>query len=254
MTRDSFSLKGKVSIVTGASRGIGKAIALAFARAGADVAVCSRSLEDGSLASTAKEIQALGRHTLALPCDISHKPDVDNMVEKVVKEFGRVDILVNNAGNYYRGPLLTTSEQDWDRIIDTHLKGCFFCCQAVGARMVAQKSGAIINIASGTTQKALPETGLYSLAKVGVIQLTKTLAVELGPFNIRVNGINPGLTQTKLLDGWFSEENFKMAATQVPLRRISVPEDMTGAAVFLASEAASFVTGHIITVDGGRFL
>ena len=249
-----FSLQGKVAIVTGGKRGIGRAIALALAEAGADVAVCSRGLEGGELRDVAGEIEKLGRRSLAVQADITCKSDVDNLVQRVVDEFGHIDILVNNAGNYIRAPLLETREDDWDAIIDTHLKGYLFCCQAVGNKMVAQKKGSIVNIASALTVRPAPGRGAYSIAKAGVIMLTRVLALELGSHNIRVNAISPGMTRTKLVESWFSEEAFKQIETEIPLGRLARPEDITGAAVFLASDASSYVTGQTIVVDGGRFV
>ena len=249
-----FGLQGKIAIVTGGKSGIGRAIALALAEAGADVAVCGRVLEDGELQAVADEIKRLGRRSLAVRADISRRTDVNNLVQRVVSEFGGIDILVNNAGNYFMAPLLETPEDDWDRIIDTHLKGYYLCCQAAGKKMVAQKRGNIINIASAVTKKVNPRAGVYCIAKGGVIMLTKVLAVELAPYNIRVNAISPGLMRTKLLEPWLTDEVFKRVEPQIPLGRIAQPDDMTGAAIFLASDASSFITGQTIVVDGGRYL
>jgi NAD(P)-dependent dehydrogenase (short-subunit alcohol dehydrogenase family) len=249
-----FGLHGKVAIVTGGKSGIGKAIALALAGAGADVAVCGRVLEDGQLRAVADEVQRLGRRSLAVRTDISRKADVDNLVKTVVNEFGGIDILVNNAGNYFMAPLVETPEDDWDRIINTHLKGYYFCCQAAGKIMAARKRGNIINIASAVTHKVTPRAGVYCIAKGSVIMLTRVLAVELAPYNIRVNAISPGLVKTKLLEAWFSDEAYKRIEPQVPLGRMAQPDDMTGAAIFLASDASSFITGQTIVVDGGRYL
>jgi len=254
MTISDFSLPGKVAIVTGGKSGIGRAIALALAEAGADVAVCSRGLEDGELRNVAAQIEKLGRRSLAVRADITCQSDVDSMVKGVVDEFGHLDILVNNAGNYLRAPLLEMSKDDWDAIIDTHLKGYMFCCQAAGNIMVEQKRGSIINIASALTVKPAAGRGAYSIAKAGVVMLTRVLALELGCHNIRVNAISPGMTRTKLIESWFSEEAFQQIATEVPLGRLAKPEDITGAAVFLASDASSYITGQTILVDGGRFV
>lgn len=248
----SFSLEGKAAIVTGGKRGIGKAIALAFAEAGADVAVCSRALEDGQLRAVADEIQALGRRSLAVQANITRRADVDNLVQRVIDEFGRIDILVNNAGGLIRAPLLELCEDDWDKTIDTDLKGCYLCCQAVGRRMVEQRRGNIINIASDLTTKAVPQMGVYSAAKAGVLMLTRVLAVELASHNIRVNAISPGLARTELSDwAWSNPEILKEMVATRPLGRIAEPADMVGAAIFLASDASSYITGHTILVDGG---
>ncbi len=245
------SLEGKVAIVTGGKRGIGRAIALALAEAGADVAICSRVLEDGELQTVADEIQRLGRRSLAVQADISRKADVDNLMERVVGEFGAIDILVNNAGIYFQASFLEASESDWDKVINTDLKGYYFCCQAAGKRMAVQKRGNIINITSGVTIKAHPQVSLYSIAKAGVVMLTRVLAVELAPYNIRVNAISPSMVKTKLIEPWFSEDALEQEKHEIPLGRVAEPVDMTGAAVFLASDASGFITGQTIVVDGG---
>jgi NAD(P)-dependent dehydrogenase (short-subunit alcohol dehydrogenase family) len=246
-----FGLHGKVAIVTGGKSGIGRAIALALAEAGADVAVCGRVLEDGQLRAVAGEIQRLGRRSLAVRADISRKTDVDDLVQMVVNEFGEIDILVNNAGIFFEASFLEASEDNWDKVIDTDLKGYYFCCQAAGKIMVAQKRGNIINITSGVTMKAHPQVSLYSIAKAGVVMLTKVLAVELAPYNIRVNAISPSLVKTKLIEPWFSEDALEQEKHEIPLGRVAEPVDMTGAAVFLASDSSSFITGQTIVVDGG---
>ncbi len=251
MSIPDFSLEGKVAIITGGSRGIGKAIALTFAEAGADVVVCSRVV--GELQAVAEEIQGLGRRSLAVQTDITQKTDVDNLVQKVMEQFGAIDILVNNAGILIMAPFLELREDDWDKTIDTHLKGYYFCCQAVGKRMVERKGGNIINIASGWAMKAGREAGVYCIAKAGVVMLTKVLALELASYNIRANAIAPGWVRTKMIDYLLSDpEGLKQEETQIPLGRIAEPGDIVGAALFLASEASNYITGHTILVDGGE--
>jgi len=249
----SFSLEGKVAIVTGGKRGIGKAIALAFAEAGADVAVCSRVIKDGELQAVANEIQGLGRRSLAVQADITRKTDVDNLVQRVVDEFTAIDILVNNAGIYFVDPpLLDVPEGDWDKIINVNLKGHYLCSQAVGKRMVDRKAGNIINIASELAIKPISEAGVYCIAKAGVVMLTRVLAKELASYNIRVNAIAPGAARTKILEYLLSDpEALKQCEAQIPLGRIAEPGDIIGTALFLASEASSYITGHTILVDGG---
>ena len=252
MSNSIFSLDGKTAIVTGGKQGIGKAIALALAQAGADVAVCGRVLEDGKLKAVADEIQGLGRRSLAVQTDITRRNDVDNLIQKVTDEFGRIDIMVNNAAVRVMAPLLELSEADWDKTIDTDLKGYYFCCQAVGKRMVTQKSGNIINIASGLASKAVPLQGVYSAAKAGVLMMSRVLAVELAQHNIRVNAISPGLIKTDMTkQDWSDPEILKQIAATRPLGRLGEPADVAGAAVFLASDASSYITGHSILVDGG---
>jgi len=248
-----FSLAGKVAIITGGKRGIGRAIALAFAEAGADIVVCSRVVEDGELGAVAEEIQRLGRHSLAVQTDITRKTDVDNLVQRVMDEFGGIDILVNNAAMNIRAPLLDLREDGWDRIINTDLKGYYLCCQAVGKTMVDRKRGNIINMASITAMKARQKMGAYCIAKAGVVMLTRVLALELASYNIRVNAIAPSTVKTKFSEILWSEpETLKRIEAEIPLGRLAEPGDIIGAALFLASDASSYITGHTIIVDGGR--
>ena len=253
MTIPSLSLEGKVAIVTGGKRGIGKAIALAFAEAGADVVVCSRAIEDGELLAVADEIGRLGRRSLAVQADMTKKTDVDNMVQKVVDEFGGIDILVNNAGTVIRKPLFGFEEEEWDEVIDNNLKGPFMCSNAVAKRMVDQKRGNIINIASRAALRPSRNLGPYPIAKAGVILLTRILAVELASYNIRVNAIAPGVVKTKFNEVlWSNPESLRKIEALTPMGRLAEPSDMVGSALFLASDASSYVTGHTLLVDGGR--
>ena len=247
-----FPLPGKVAIVTGARRGIGKAIALALAEAGADIAVCDRVIEDGELNAVAEEVKRLGRRSLALQADITQKADVDGLVQRVVDEFGVIDILVNNAAMNIRVPLLELREDGWDRVINTDLKGYFLCSQAVGRRMVEQKRGNIINIASTAAIKAAPEMGAYCIAKAGVVMLTRVLAVELAQYNIRVNAVAPYMVKTKFSQLlWSDPETLKQLESEIPLGRLAETGDIIGSVLFLASDASSYITGHTIIVDGG---
>lgn len=247
-----FSLAGKVALVTGGKRGIGKAIALMFAEAGADVAVCSRGIEDGELESVAAEIKKLGRRSLAIQADTNRKADVDPMVERVVAELGGIDILVNNAGIIVRAPILETSEEDLDRLLGIDLKAYILCAQAAGKIMVKQKKGNIINISTQHAFKANPGFGAYGIAKAGVLLLTRVLARELGAFGIRANGIAPGLTRTEFSrPTWTNTNLLKEIEASLPLGRIGEPEDIAKAALFLASDVSSYVTGHTILMEGG---
>ncbi len=253
MSIPDFSLAGKVAIVTGGKRGIGRAIALAFAEAGADVAVCGRVIEDGALGAVAEEIRRLGRHSLAVQADVSQKGDVDNLVQKVMEQFGAIDILVNNAGIVIRAPLLDMSEEDWDKVIDIDLKGCYLCAQAVGKRMVERKKGSIINITSSHAFKVSPGVVAYGVAKAGVVMLTRGLAQELGKYNIRANAIAPILVKTEMTQSrWSDPEFLKKREARIPLGRAAEPDDIIGAALFLASEASSLISGHTILLDGGE--
>jgi len=255
MTKPNFSLKDKVAIVTGAKRGIGKEIALTFAEAGADVAVCSRAVEDGQLEAVAREIQGLGRRSIAVQADVGVKADVDRMVQKVIDEFGRIDILVNDAGVNIKHLAFDFPEEDYDKLMNTNLKGCFLCCQAVGKRMKEAGKGVIVNVASevGLQQvNAMPELSVYSMTKAGIVMLTTVLSKEWGPYGIRVNAIAPNSTRTPMSVVWDSPEAEKAVAKTIPLGRVAEPSDQAAAVLFLASEAAGYISGVTLRVDGGK--
>jgi NAD(P)-dependent dehydrogenase (short-subunit alcohol dehydrogenase family) len=247
-----FPLKGRVAIITGGKRGIGKAIALTFAGAGASVIVCSRASRDGELQAVADEIKRLGHNALAVAADVSNQADVNRMVTQVMDEFGAIDILVNNAAVPIRAPLMDTSEADWDRVMNVDLKGYYLCAQACGRVMMAQKRGNIINIASRLGIKATPDMGAYSVAKAGELMLTRVLALELASYHIRVNAIAPGLVETEgSAHLWSQPEVKRQFESVIPLGRIALPGDIAAAALFLASDASSYITGHTMVVDGG---
>ncbi len=247
----NLSLAGKVAIVTGSSRGIGKAIALTFAGAGADVVVCSRDL-DGKLGSAADEIRALGQRSLAVPADISQKTAVDNLVKKTVAEFGTIDILVNNAGTILRGSVTEHSEEDWDKVLDTNLKGYFLCSRAAAKVMIERKRGNIISTASMRGVVATTGRISYIVSKAGVIMLTRVLALELASYNIRVNAIAPGWIRTDLTDPvWRNPEARKEVDATIPMGRWGTVDEMASVALFLASDASSYVNGHTVLADGG---
>lgn len=251
----AFSLEGKVAVVTGGKRGIGKAISLAFAEAGADVVVCSRAIEDGELTAVAGEIERTGKRSLAVQADITRRADVDNLIQGTMDEFGHIDILVNNAAIYTTAPLLELREEEWDNIMNTDLKGYYFCCQAAAARMVEQKKGNIINIASTSAFRAVKDDGAYSIAKAGVVMLTKMLAVELASHNIRVNAIAPWWVKTTMSEPWLGDpDSLRRIETEAPMRRVGEPHDIVGPALFLASDASGYITGHTIAVDGGSLI
>lgn len=250
MTVPRLSLEGKVAIVTGSSRGIGRAIALGFAEAGADVVVCSRTLSD--LEKVAEEIRALGRRSLAVETNIATKSDVDNLVAKTVEEFGTIDILVNNAAMNIMRPLIELREDGWDKVMNVGLKGYYLCSQAAAKVMIERKKGNIINIASTAAVEASPLLGAYSISKAGVVMLTKLLAADLARYNIRVNAIGPGVVRTGFSEPiWGNPEVLKTIVAGIPLGRIAEPEDIVSVALFLASDASSYITGQTIYVDGG---
>ena len=245
-----FSLQGKVAVVTGGSRGIGQAIALGIARAGADVVVTSRKLPD--LEKVAEEIKGLGRKSLAVAAHVGRMEEIDNLVSKVKEEFGRIDILVNNAAtNPAMDSALDVSERAWDSIMNLNLKGLFFLSQAVARVMKEQGGGRIVNIASvaGITPDILP---VYSISKAGVIMVTKVMASEWAKYNIRVNTVAPGMTRTRFSEAlWSNPDILQGAMFRTPMGRIAEPEEMVGAVIYLASDASSYVTGQVIAVDGG---
>ena len=245
-----FDLAGKIAIVTGGSRGLGKAIAMGFARFGADVVIAD-ILEKESK-ETVKEIEKLGRKSLFVKTDVSNKGNVDEMVKKAAGKFGRIDVLVNNAGIYKVTPIESVEEGEWDRIMDINLKGQFLCAKAVEEQMVKQKSGKIINIASVAGEFAFAQSAAYNSSKAGVILFTKTLALELAKDNIQVNAIAPGVFETPMTSGLMKDEGFQgMIKNRIPLGRSGEPNEVVGAAVFLASDASSYVTGSVVTIDGG---
>ncbi|MDD5127203.1 MAG: glucose 1-dehydrogenase [Dehalococcoidales bacterium] len=246
-----FSLKDRTAIITGASRGIGKAIALAFADAGADIVCASRTVAD--LEQTAVEISGKGRSAMVVKTDTLIKEDIDNMVAAAVKKFGKVDILVNCGARNLPMPLMKMREDGWDKIIDSHLKGYFLCIQAAGQVMMQNKKGNIINIASMMAQVVNPYNGAYGTAKAATVQMTKIFASELSGYNIRCNAIAPGYVKTKMTEPlWSNPEIFKHFTNAIiPLKRFADPSEIAAAAVFLASDAASYITGTTIFVDGG---
>jgi len=246
-----FSLAGKVAVVTGSSRGIGRAIAAGMAGAGAAVTVNGRNPE--TTQAVAGAIAAAGGKSLAVPADVGKVADIERLIKSTVATFGRLDILVNSAGisPHYK-PAETMTEAEWDEVIAVNLKGVFLCCQAAGRVMIPQKSGRIINISSIGGQVALPRLIAYCAAKGGIDQLTRVLAVEWAPHHILVNAISPGYIDTDLTKGLRQNPARRDALLrQVPLGRLGKPDEIAGAAIYLASDAASYVTGQTLDVDGG---
>ncbi len=245
-----FSLEGRVALVTGGSRGIGRAFALGLAQAGADVVVASRKLPD--LEKVSEEIRGLGRKSLAVAAHVAKMDQIKDLVSKVKDEFGKIDILVNNAAtNPVMDHALDIEERAWDTIMNLNLKGLFFLSQAVARAMKEKGGGKIINVTSieGITPGILP---VYSISKAGVIMATKVMAREWSKYNIRVNAIAPGLTKTSFSEAlWNNPEILKDAMSITPMGRIAEPEEMVGAVIYLASDTSSYTTGQIIAIDGG---
>ena len=241
-----FSLLNKVAIVTGSARGIGQAIAIELARAGADVVVSD--IIPGN--ETVKKIKALKRKSIYVKTDVTSKKDIENLIQETMKNFEKIDILVNNAGIFITQPTLDFSQENWDKTLNINLRGYFLCAQAVLKYM--KKGASIINISSVAGMSGYPMAAAYCASKGGVRLLTKSLAVEFGPKGIRVNSIHPGVIETAMTQDILKDKNTKQSmVSKVPLRRTGQPADIAGPAVFLASDESSYITGEELVVDGG---
>jgi len=250
LASEIFQLSHKTALVTGGGVGLGRAICRGFAEAGAQVAVADASLDSAS--ETVTLLRQGRSRTFAEQLDVTKKAQVEGTVAKVVEHWGAIDVLVNCAGRAIRGPALEYKEEDWDTIIDVNLTGTFFCCQAVGRYMAAQHRGKIINIASIGGFIAYPGSIAYLASKGGVVQLTRGFAIELAPFNVQVNAIAPSLFETPMMAGTRSDsESQRYFMDRTPAGRKGRPEEIVGAAIFLAADCSSMVTGHTLAVDGG---
>lgn len=250
MSYSGLDLTGKTTVVIGGSSGIGRALALGLAQAGADVIPSARRAPE--VASAASEIERLGRRSLAATCDVTSVPSLEQLLQQALSAFGKVDILVNSAGISKKSPTLDLSEQDWDAILNINLKGTLHACRVFGRHMLDRRYGRIINIASLSSFLGLFEVAAYAASKGGVLSLTRSLAVEWAPHGVCVNAIMPGVFRTalnqKLLDGTARGQEFLL---RTPMKRFGLVEELVGAAIFLASDSAGFVTGCTIPVDGG---
>ena len=250
MTYSPLELTGKVAVVVGGTSGIGRAIAHGFAQSGADVVPTSRRAEQVEIA--AREIEELGCRSLRMTSDVSDRQSLERVLKATIEAFGKVDILVNSAGRTKRAPTIDFSEDDWDEILDTNLTGTLRACQVFGQHMLERESGSIINIASLSTFVAIYEVAAYSASKAAVGSLTKSLAIEWSNKGVRVNAIAPGVFRTALNQKLLDEtERGREFLLRTPMRRFGNVSELAGAAIFLASDAASFVSGEIIAVDGG---
>ncbi|UJF36342.1 SDR family NAD(P)-dependent oxidoreductase [Paenibacillus hexagrammi] len=246
----SFQLGQKVALVTGAGRGIGKAPAIGLAEAGADVALIARTQND--LEQVAKEIRALGRQAYPIVADVTVREQVEGAVRQVVESAGRVDILINNAGMNIRSQALAVTDEEWDQIMQTNLKSAFLFAQVAGRQMKEQGYGRIVNIASVAGQVALRTGVVYAATKAAMIQMTKVLALEWGKYGINVNGIGPWYFKTPLTEKLLADPVYLgEIVARTPLGRVGELEELVGPAVFLVSDAANYVTGQTLFVDGG---
>jgi NAD(P)-dependent dehydrogenase (short-subunit alcohol dehydrogenase family) len=246
-----FELTGQTALVTGAARGLGRAISLALAHAGADVALGLRDVARGS--ALVREIAALGRRALPLRMDMAHMEQVSRAVEQTFEHFGRLDILVNNAGVAPENPAENVREEDFDLTLGVNLKGTFFASQAAGRAMIRQKRGCIVNMSSQAGFVALPGESVYCMTKAAIAHLTKCLAIEWGKHNIRVNAVAPTFILTPGTEPALADPEFRADTVEriAALHRIGAPMEVAGAVVFLASPAASLITGHTLLIDGG---
>lgn len=258
----SLSVEGRVAIVTGARRGMGAAISLALAGAGADIAISDIVADSGELEAVAKEIKKLGRRVIAIKADVTRKADVDNLVRRAADELGFVSILINNAGgskpdekSQVELPFHELSEEAWDKYYNNNFKGCFLCCQSVIKQMLENKKGGSIVSLSSVAAEPRGRGTAYHVGKAAVTRLTSGLAHDYGSHQIRVNAIEPAFTRTEMARNvWDSAEVLKQYQALIPLGRIAEPEDIAGLVLFLASDASSFITGQSIIIDGGFLL
>jgi len=250
MALDLFDLTGKVAMVTGASKGLGKAMAAGLAKAGADLALCARNLDD--LRKAAAEVGKFGTRVETFPLDVLDRESIHEAVDSILSRFGRIDILVNNAGINIRKTVLDLSEEEWDSVLDTNLKGYFLVSQAVAPVMIRQGGGKVINLSSIFGAVGMNHQAAYAASKGGIVQLTKVMAIEWAGSNIQVNAIGPTYFETPLVAALRNDpERFRFINERTPMGRWGQPEELEGTVVFLASKASNFITGQTIYVDGG---
>ena len=246
----TFSLEGKVALITGSARGLGKACALALAHAGADIALGLRDINSGD--EVEEQIREMGRSVIKVQMDVGHISQINDAVAKTVEAYGRIDILVNNVGIAPPNPAEEVTEEDFDETIRLNLKGNFFTAQAVGRVMIKQKSGVIINMSSQAGFITLDDESIYCTTKAAINHLTRNLASEWAKYHIRVNAVAPTFIETPGTEPWLNDPEFRQSVLdRIPLGRIGKPMEVAGAVVFLASDAASLITGEVMLIDGG---
>ena len=243
-------LKGKAAAVTGAGLGIGRAISLTLAREGADVVVSDINLEVAR--KTVQEIEARGGRAVALKVDVTNLQEAEALTERAVQSFGKLDILVNNAGIYPSAPITEITEEEWDLVMAVNLKGGFLCSQAAARRMIAQRQGVIVNVASMDAKTRTTGNAHYAASKAGVISFTRTLACEMASYGIRVNAVSPRWIGTETLRK--KADRWRQAVEEIPVGRLGTPEDVAEAVLFLVSDVAGYITGEILDVNGGIFM
>jgi NAD(P)-dependent dehydrogenase (short-subunit alcohol dehydrogenase family) len=246
----SFRLDGKTAIITGAGRGIGRALALGLAEAGADVALVARTMDD--LERTAAEIRSLGRNAYAYPCDLTRTSELESTFSAIVSQAGKIDVLINNAGMNIRTPALDVTEDEWEKIMQTNLKSAFFLSQLAARHMKEKGGGTIVNIASVSGHMALRTGIVYASTKAAMIQMTKNMALEWATYGIRINAIGPWYFRTPLSEKLLDDPSFLQAVlARTPMKRVGELPELVGPALFLASDASSYMTGQTLFVDGG---
>jgi len=245
-----ISLENKTAIVTGSSSGIGRAISIYLAKAGASVALAARRVE--KLEEVANEIEKIGQKALPIQVDVTVRQDIQKMVAETIKQFGKIDILVNNAGVLDFKNFLEIDDENWNKILSVNLRGYLWTAQAVAKEMISKKQGKIVNIASVAGISAFPQITMYNISKAAVIMLTKSMALELGPLGINVNAIAPGIIETEMTEEMLKDpKTIQGFLSKIPLGRTGKAEDIAGAALFLSSELSNYMTGETVVVDGG---
>ncbi len=251
MYKDIFDLSGKVAVITGGAGGLGREVACGLAEFGAGVVIADQDRQ--ALTEVENRLEGLGRRALALELDVTDRGSVERAADKVVQQYGKLDILVNAAGINIRRPVKDLSEDEWDKTIDINLKGTYLCCKIMGASMLRQNRGKIINFGSVSSVLGHPEHAAYAASKGGVLMFTKVLAMEWARNNINVNAIGPAYIETALTRDYLSVNgNYEKIARSIPMGRLGSPDDVVGAVIYLSSSASDFVTGSILMVDGGR--